>query len=313
MRVSVFQLFTFSLPILSLILAQCALGASAFSCTQISKTSFRYYSQNDRCGIRVSTEAGLYKENTNNDGLAPVYSSVASKNVPISVSSPLLEEHETMNSGLIADSSPVGRILSKISKTFAVATNVLGNSITTSRPPLILDEKDVTEEDAFTSSYHPPPLILEKETITREETLAEPQQSSCQPQIISLVDIKWLKAHERVVSEERVASLHDATIEWDAYKLPLLVDSRSGAILDGHHRYAVGRALGLSRLPAVLVDYLNDDSISVDVWPECGINCLTKEEVIEMSLSERVFPPKTSRHRFVSNFSPIHVPLSKLL
>jgi len=132
-------------------------------------------------------------------------------------------------------------------------------------------------------------------------------------QMITLVDTIWLKAHEEVVSHERVESLSDAIKKWGAYKLPLLVDARSGAILDGHHRYAVGRAMGLSKLPVVLVDYLDDDSITVDVWPECGLDCLTKAEVIEMSLSDRVFPPKTSRHDFVSALSPIDVPLKKLL
>ena len=129
---------------------------------------------------------------------------------------------------------------------------------------------------------------------------------------IHLVDISWLKAHEEIVSEERVANLRDAVLDWEEYRLPLLVDIRTGAILDGHHRYAVGRELGLSRLPVVLVDYLHDESITVNVWPGCGIESLTKQEVVNMSLSNEVFPPKTSRHDFVSNMSPISVPLRNL-
>ncbi len=129
---------------------------------------------------------------------------------------------------------------------------------------------------------------------------------------IHLVDISWLKAHEEVVSQERVANLRDAVLDWEEYRLPLLVDIRTGAILDGHHRYAVGRELGLSRLPVVLVDYLHDDTITVNVWPGCGIESLTKEDVVNMSLSNEVFPPKTSRHDFVSSMSPISVPLRSL-
>lgn len=137
-------------------------------------------------------------------------------------------------------------------------------------------------------------------------------ENSSTSEKISFVDISWLKAHEEVVSVERVHDLRKATLEWGAYKLPLLVDSESGAILDGHHRYAVGSLMGLSKLPVILVDYLNDDSISLDVWPDCGIDCLTKEDVIKMSLSEKLFPPKTSKHAFIDTFSEIHVPLSKL-
>jgi hypothetical protein len=134
---------------------------------------------------------------------------------------------------------------------------------------------------------------------------------------ISFVDIDWLKEHEQIVSEERVQKLHDAIVEWNEYRLPLLVDSQSGAILDGHHRYAVGRIMGLSKLPALLVDYLNDDSVSVDVWPDCaGLDSLTKEDVVKMSLSDEVYPPKTSKHTihssFLRNATPVNVPLWKL-
>ncbi len=138
------------------------------------------------------------------------------------------------------------------------------------------------------------------------------EQPESMNQSISIVDINWLKEHEQIVSKERVQKLHDAIVSWDAYRLPLLVDSRSGAILDGHHRYAVGRVMGLARLPVVLVDYLNDDSITVDVWPGCGLDHLTKEKVIEMSLSDAVYPPKTSKHDFVASLGPINVPLSQL-
>ncbi len=130
-------------------------------------------------------------------------------------------------------------------------------------------------------------------------------------QLVSLVDINWLKTHEEVLSD-RVVNLKNAIEEWDEYRMPLLVDRKSGAILDGHHRYHVGRMLGLSRLPVVLVDYLEDDTIDVDVWPECGLDCLSKEDVIQMSLSDKVYPPKTSKHGFVADMEPINIPLWKL-
>lgn len=131
-------------------------------------------------------------------------------------------------------------------------------------------------------------------------------------QQVDLVDIHWLKAHEEVVSWERVEGLKRATIKWDAYTEPLLVDRTTGSILDGHHRYNVGLLLKLDYLPVVQVDYLEDDSIKVDVWPDCGLDSLTKEQVIDMSLSDSVFPPKTSRHEFSDNLPPISIALTKL-
>jgi len=174
---------------------------------------------------------------------------------------------------------------------------------------------DVVVKDPIVKDL--PPLLEEpSESIHAQYThvhehFVNVAKTSSQTQLMSLVDIEWLKGHEQIVSEERVQKLHDAIVEWEEYRLPLLVDSRSGAILDGHHRFAVGQIMGLSRLPVVLVDYLNDDSISVDVWPECGYDCLTKEEVVQMSLSESLYPPKTSKHDCIS-LKPINVPLSHL-
>ncbi|CAI5735979.1 unnamed protein product [Hyaloperonospora brassicae] len=129
---------------------------------------------------------------------------------------------------------------------------------------------------------------------------------------VQLVDLAWLKPHEQIVSWARVNGLRKATLTWDAYTEPLLVDSRTGAILDGHHRYNVALQLRLKQVPAVLVDYVGDKTIEVDVWPGCGRLQLRKEEVIAMALSSDVFPPKTSRHRLTESLPPISIPLSVL-
>ena len=289
MRLIIHNLFA----VIFLILAQC-ISADAFSCTQISKKNFRYYSDNDRCGTRVSSSSSnrplsLYKDNGQVGGIAPVYSSSVSSNSRKSMSS-VNDMDLTSAHVCYSTSSPVRKISFKdVSNIFGVVADVLvkKDSIDRGLPP-ILEE---VEEDTYDTSGH----VVDEQSIS-----------------VYLVDINWLKEHEQIVSKERVQKLHDAIVGWSAYKIPLLVDSRSGAILDGHHRYAVGRMMGLSRLPVVLVDYLNDDSISVDVWPECGFDCLTKEDVVEMSLSDRVYPPKTSKHDFFASFTPINVPLSKL-
>ena len=128
---------------------------------------------------------------------------------------------------------------------------------------------------------------------------------------VELVSITWLKPHEEV-KPKNVDILHEMTLRWNAYTKPLLVDRESGAILDGHHRYEVGLRIGLSRVPVILVDYLDDDGIEVDVWPASGRDSLDKQEIIEMALSGEVFPPKTSRHRFSDHMPPIAVPLDIL-
>jgi hypothetical protein len=129
---------------------------------------------------------------------------------------------------------------------------------------------------------------------------------------VHLVDLTWLKPHEEVVSEQHVEDLLEATQRWGAYVSPLLVDRVTGTILDGHHRYHVGKRLGLNRVPAVLVRYEDDPLITVDVWDGCGVKALTKSQVLAMATSPYVFPPKTSKHTFLDDLPPIKVPLTTL-
>ncbi len=128
---------------------------------------------------------------------------------------------------------------------------------------------------------------------------------------VELVPIAWLRPHEEV-KPRNVDTLHEMTLRWSAYTKPLLVDCASGTILDGHHRYHVGIRIGLSRLPVIKVDYLGDDSIELDLWPASNIESLTKQEVIDTALSESLYPPKTTRHRFSDYLPPIAVPLDLL-
>ena len=71
--------------------------------------------------------------------------------------------------------------------------------------------------------------------------------------------------------------------------------------------------LQVREVPAALVDYLEDDSISVELWPgDHGVTSISKQDVIDMCLSADVFPPKTSRHTFAEPLDPIFVPLEEL-
>ena len=145
------------------------------------------------------------------------------------------------------------------------------------------------------------------------EGVAPAHSNSGTPREITHVDIGWLKPHEKVVNQDRVTALVDAIGRWGAYRKPLLVDRDSGSILDGHHRYFAAQKLGLAKVPAALVDYLEDDSISVELWPgDHGVTSISKQDVIDMCVSADVFPPKTSRHTFAEPLDPIFVPLEEL-
>ena len=128
---------------------------------------------------------------------------------------------------------------------------------------------------------------------------------------VELVPLEWLKAHEEIKPRNR-DKLLEMTKRWGGYTKPLIVDKHTGAILDGHHRHSIAHLLQLKRVPAICVDYLADHSIKLGVWPGCGLDELTKVEVIDMALSQAVFPPKTSRHMLPVETPPIFFPLERL-
>ena len=121
---------------------------------------------------------------------------------------------------------------------------------------------------------------------------------------VSLVDLDWLKPHEEIKIKN--------SDKLGGFTKPLLFDSQTGSILDGHHRHSVSVCLNLKRVPAILIDYLSNDEISVDVWPGSGLETITKQQVIDMSLSGYLYPPKTSKHTISNHMPPIHVLLEVL-
>jgi len=68
----------------------------------------------------------------------------------------------------------------------------------------------------------------------------------------------------------------------------------------------------LKYLPAILIDYLVDERIQVMTWPNAKPESITKEEVIQMGLSNDLFPPKTSKHVFFGDLPPIFYSIENL-
>ena len=128
---------------------------------------------------------------------------------------------------------------------------------------------------------------------------------------VELVDINWLKAHEEV-HPKKVIELFEMTLRWGGYTKPLLLDRKTGTILDGHHRFEVGKKLKLKLIPAIVTDYFEDERITVTTWPNSEIKKIGKEDVIEMALSGKLYPPKTSKHSLSEYLPPIMVKLEEL-
>ena len=128
---------------------------------------------------------------------------------------------------------------------------------------------------------------------------------------VVLVDVNWLKPHEEIKIKAR-DKLLDMTRRWNGFTKPVLVDSVTGSLLDGHHRLSVAKELGLSKIPAICIDYLSSQEIILELWPSTGFESITKSMVIEMCESSDLFPPKTTKHTTIFDLPPILVSLDEL-
>ncbi len=76
-------------------------------------------------------------------------------------------------------------------------------------------------------------------------------------------------------------------------KRPIIVDSGTKVILDGHHRYNCMKRLGKTHIPVYFVDYWRPE---IEVLPWDNKPPVTKEKVIEAGLTGKKLPSKSSRH-----------------
>ncbi len=107
-----------------------------------------------------------------------------------------------------------------------------------------------------------------------------------------------LIAHMHLRAHEHIDQCHVQRllkqIEKDGFiDDPVVIDLYTMIILDGHHRCAVARLLGLTKIPAYFVNY-RCAQITVDSW-RAG-ECVTKAMVLQAGLSGNLLEVKTSRH-----------------
>jgi hypothetical protein len=101
-----------------------------------------------------------------------------------------------------------------------------------------------------------------------------------------------LKEHEEI-RPEYLEQLKDEILSDGILKMPIAVDKTTYIILDGHHRLHALRRIGCKRIPCILFDY---QSPEIEVVPHREGETVTKEMIIEIALTGRRMPPKTSKH-----------------
>ncbi|WP_207001543.1 ParB N-terminal domain-containing protein [Trinickia mobilis] len=90
---------------------------------------------------------------------------------------------------------------------------------------------------------------------------------------------------------------------------PILVEDTLLFVMDGHHRLAAARQLGLDSLPCVLLAY-NDPRLELSAWdPEATV---LPDDVVNAALTGNLLPQKTTRHRLSPEPARIVIPLASL-
>ena len=93
------------------------------------------------------------------------------------------------------------------------------------------------------------------------------------------------------------------TAMWTA---PICIERNSKLVMDGHHRLAVARRLGLKQVPCYLFDYRE-----VRVKGCRAAYPVSPDIILARARQGWVYPPKTTRHRFPA-LNEVAVPLTAL-
>ncbi|MEC8979801.1 MAG: ParB N-terminal domain-containing protein [Candidatus Thermoplasmatota archaeon] len=128
---------------------------------------------------------------------------------------------------------------------------------------------------------------------------------------IILIEVSALRPHEEI-KPKSLKKMVDAIQKRGGYIKPILIDRVSRAILDGHHRYNSALQLKLRLIPAIEVNYLEDESIEVRSWPGKEHLEIDKQAVLKMAMSSEVYPPKSSKHSISVDYPSCFYPISEL-
>ena len=125
---------------------------------------------------------------------------------------------------------------------------------------------------------------------------------------LSVKNIDLLQETEEI-NQDILKSLRKKIKSDNIWISPIIIEKKSLAILDGHHRYNVAKDLKLKRVPCFIIDYF-DDRVMVTSWrPDIHIS---KKLVLEYIHKNQKFMSKTTRHSFKVKLPESEIPLSLL-
>lgn len=126
-----------------------------------------------------------------------------------------------------------------------------------------------------------------------------------------LILIEKLKYHEDV-SKKRVLKLMRDIQSRGLVINPIVVSKQSYVVLDGHHRVAALKMIGVRTVPAYVVDYFSDD-IRVYLRRKEILSSLLKQAVLNKAAQGKIFPMKTTRHIIRNRKRNVRIKLKRLM
>lgn len=126
---------------------------------------------------------------------------------------------------------------------------------------------------------------------------------------VALRPTAFFKPSEEV-DADHVRRLADTIRATGLWTTPIPIERETGIVMDGNHRMRAAALLGLHHLPCVLLDYA-DPRVSVTHWGSgapFSVAGIRQRIVAE----RRLFPYKTTRHRFAPALPSTEIPLTML-
>ena len=125
---------------------------------------------------------------------------------------------------------------------------------------------------------------------------------------VTLVPVNLISETEEH-DPSRVASLAKTIKRHNLWTVPVVLESKNLAIMDGHHRFNAAQMLKLVRIPCVLLGY-DSANVRLRSWRHNWKPSIF--DVMEKIKSKQKFPYKTTRHSFDPPLQEISVTLSLL-
>lgn len=96
-------------------------------------------------------------------------------------------------------------------------------------------------------------------------------------------------------SATHAAELASAMKSSGLWRVPIILERESLAVMDGHHRLAAARSLGVAKVPVLRLEYRH-----VKVVASREGFTVSPEEIVARARDGRLYPEKTTRHVFPS-------------